>query len=550
MPASPTAPARPPLLPAWLHAALLALLLLCTSLPATASMYNMRFPGAWPGGRINWTYNPANRPANISDDEIIAAVSAAFAAWKLVCQVEGTYAGLSTATISPSPITSFVVGWLDFGSDQFHARGSHTSSNSGNYRPFTGGAIQINIANLNLRGLLDDGFMAGVFKHEIGHVLGLSHSDDPSSIMFANPYNGSRYYNNITGDDVAACADLYGGRGVAATQDLRAAPITSPLPVQAFVLASPATATVPTSSLAQITPTSGASYYFVTYWNQLPLGTELQRRWIAPNGNLFQTNTAANTSIASGRSTSLSTDYRFPFTGTWALQVTVNDQVGASVPFEVTRGEIDPVAGFEMALLGERDTGTPTLYKWRAVPYGRGSPSVAQRLVVNGQAASALTTTLQTGANTVALWMETDRPRYKLDQDDGQPAHSYDVMRQISFNAAANGTLLPAAPVVTASGTAPSASFSAALTMGAQQDYNIYVALMYNGVLLFRGPAGWTTTFGTALTTAKGPAVALVDLLRNHDIRTLPAGTTLWVGYGGDLVEMLNKGQFALARQF
>ncbi len=134
-----------------------------------------------------------------------------------MCQVEGVYGGLTNTPATHTPNNLFVVGYVDFGSGQFHARGTHTSSvSSGNCRPFTGGSIQINSANTELRAPFDGVLgnnMIDLFQHEIGHVLGLAHSDGPSSIMFANPYNNAQYESTIQGDDIAACAGLYGGRG-------------------------------------------------------------------------------------------------------------------------------------------------------------------------------------------------------------------------------------------------------------------------------------------------------------------------------------------------
>ncbi len=533
-----------------------ALALLLSSLAAQASMYNIRIPGGWANGRINWYYNPVNKPANLTDDEVIAAVSAAFASWKQVCQVEGVYAGLTTTPVSPAPSNQFVVGYTDFGSGQFHARGIHNSAGSGNVRPFTGGAIQINSVNTELRGLFDStaaNSMVGLFQHEIGHVLGLAHSDDPTSIMYANPYNTAQYELAQQGDDIAACAALYGGRGIITQPDLRSAPIASPLAAafQSYVHGALPTSAQPASSLAQIDAAGGATYYFSAYWKNLPLGTEFYRRWITPQGNFYQnSNKFTSTSVSSFNYSTYPQDYRFPYAGKWALQVVANGQVATNVPFEVTRGELAPVLPFEATVLGERDAASGQL-KWRAEAHGQGSPTTTQQLVANGQALGSLTAPTVAGSNTVALWMETDRPRYKLDQDDGQPTHSYDVVRQLTFStSAANGAISAAAPVVTQSGTRAAASINAQLSMPTARDQNIYLLMVWNGQLLFRGPGGWTTQFATPLVTAHGPAVASVDALRNYDIRTLPAGLTLWVGWGTDLLDVLNSGQFALLQQF
>jgi hypothetical protein len=57
-----------------------------------------------------------------------------------------------------------------------------------------------------------------MFLHELGHLLGLGHSDRPASILYANPYHPERgYMRNLKGDDIAGCVALYGASGKART---------------------------------------------------------------------------------------------------------------------------------------------------------------------------------------------------------------------------------------------------------------------------------------------------------------------------------------------
>lgn len=52
--------------------------------------------------------------------------------------------------------------------------------------------------------------LEGIMTHEIGHALGLSHSDVSASVMYASPYHSTGYMNTLRGDDANGCAVLYG----------------------------------------------------------------------------------------------------------------------------------------------------------------------------------------------------------------------------------------------------------------------------------------------------------------------------------------------------
>lgn len=520
-------------------------------LPATASMYLNPNPGAWPGGHITWYYNPAGRPANINDAEILAAVNASFATWQRACGIQATYGGLTTTPANPQPSGAYVIGWADLGSPQFYALGgARSSSTSGDYRPFTGGGVRINTNGSKpqaIRAKLDGATFVGVLNHEIGHSLGLAHSDDPVSIMFANPYNTDDYFLDLQGDDVSACAELYGGKGVIPVTDHRtAAPAATAFTMTASVQATQPTATPPSSSLSQIDAASGATYYFATHWQNLPAGAKVVRQTVSPYGGVYIVSPTLQ-EPASGFRFNVAPDYyRLPFAGRWAFQVLVNQQLAANVAFDVLHGQVDPVAAFEAAIVGERQA--DGVLNWRVVPYGRGKP-VQTRVIANGSALAASSAAPQAGGNTVEVWMETDRPRYKPNEGDGQPAHSFDVVRRASFAAAADGSLPAAAIQVNEWGTLTEYAANATVVLTEAADHGVYVAAMLGGTLYFRTAAGWSAQ-ATPLLSARGPAVVMFDALRNLDVRNLPAGTALFVGYGRSLDDVVGKQQYKLVHTF
>ena len=73
------------------------------------------------------------------------------------------------------------------------------------YFPYTDGFVWLNSSCTSATCVSG---MTSVLVHELGHLLGLGHSDTPDSIMFANPYT---FLRNPRKDDIRAVQTLYGG---------------------------------------------------------------------------------------------------------------------------------------------------------------------------------------------------------------------------------------------------------------------------------------------------------------------------------------------------
>ena len=64
------------------------------------------------------------------------------------------------------------------------------------------------VINTSFRWTLQD--VDTVMTHELGHAIGLNHSNLQASVMFANPYNSYEYQRTLRGDYANGCAALYG----------------------------------------------------------------------------------------------------------------------------------------------------------------------------------------------------------------------------------------------------------------------------------------------------------------------------------------------------
>lgn len=164
---------------------------------------------AWPSGVYQWYYNPSGQPAAISTEDAVAALHAAAARWAHVCNVNIQYMGLTNIApetqVDDQPDYVNVWGWKGFWRDDVYKSGYSLSWMSGDYTRIVDSDIVLNAFESWDLAKLD-----GVMTHEIGHSLGLAHSDVSESVMFANPYHSATYIRTLRGDDALGCAVLYG----------------------------------------------------------------------------------------------------------------------------------------------------------------------------------------------------------------------------------------------------------------------------------------------------------------------------------------------------
>lgn len=173
----------------------------------------------WPGV-YRWYFNTDNFPTGplanglpglaeaMTVDGVIGYVKLAMSRWSQMCNIDFQYQGLTSAPVGSNDGIN-VVGFASF-----NRIAPSVPTASGAAFPFYSGNqlvdadIGINIDNRT--GYWDQRGLDGLLMHEIGHAIGLAHSDVSTSIMFSNPINGTQYMQKIRGDDVAGCTALYG----------------------------------------------------------------------------------------------------------------------------------------------------------------------------------------------------------------------------------------------------------------------------------------------------------------------------------------------------
>ncbi|MDO4724522.1 MAG: choice-of-anchor D domain-containing protein, partial [Comamonadaceae bacterium] len=156
------------------------------------------------GGEIQWYYNDANRPAAYaSADEAIAALQNGMQQWQTVCNVRFVYKGTTSSLPGLALNGDFdgqsTIGWHDPGNNSVAGTGGVGTSN--------GQAVEGDV-------WLSSRYRANnkTIIHELGHMMGIAHSDVPDVVMSGPPLTS--YSPNpsqtLQPDDIAACRSLYG----------------------------------------------------------------------------------------------------------------------------------------------------------------------------------------------------------------------------------------------------------------------------------------------------------------------------------------------------
>jgi predicted Zn-dependent protease len=162
----------------------------------------------WTGGQINWYYNPANQPGNLATADVINALQTAALRWEGMCNLSFTYQG--TTTVAPNVRSTSatvdrvsVFGWGQL-TNEMAQYGAYTQWWYDGNHAMTDADVVINTSyQWSLQNV------EAIMTHELGHALGLNHSNLQASVMFSSPYNSYEFQRTLRGDDANACAALY-----------------------------------------------------------------------------------------------------------------------------------------------------------------------------------------------------------------------------------------------------------------------------------------------------------------------------------------------------
>jgi hypothetical protein len=189
--------------------------------------------GRW-DDTIRLVYDPDGAPAAYaSTAKVLTLVEEAYGYWTLISGVRFEMTGVNAFALddrdfdnNPEQRDGLVrISWDNIGgaAGQAGPIGRYFDSDLG-YYPYEDGTIEL---NKGVDVISSDFELIGVLVHEIGHLLGLGHSDNPDSVMYANPYNFLRYPR---ADDIRVMQVMYGAPAVALNPDVAVAAWVYPVP--------------------------------------------------------------------------------------------------------------------------------------------------------------------------------------------------------------------------------------------------------------------------------------------------------------------------------
>lgn len=309
--------------------------------------------GKWTDGIIPIAYNPGGAPANYQDPaKMLAYMQAAFSQWSNVSDVRFRFQGITNHLNSDREDKLVVVGWVN-SVEPFYGRSAPAWSDSDWYANWEAAGHTVytdGYVDLNATAIAKDDreFMPYILTHELGHILGLGHSDNPRSILYANPYGAFSDY--LLADDIQGAQSIYG-----LPDDFIPPPVlqTLNLPSKPYRSAPLALGTVGRTANADgswterstvnkvdaATPDNTVIFGQLTYL-PLPAGDALTVVTVSPDGAEFSRRKAAPTASTTQAPQTLYTDFGNKTQlqtqpGVWHQYGLINDTLFFNLALEV-----------------------------------------------------------------------------------------------------------------------------------------------------------------------------------------------------------------------
>ncbi len=159
---------------------------------------------------IEWWYNPANQYNGYSEKEIINRIKRAMNSWSKICSVKFEYRGKTSKKLSRSEDDIVIIGWdpKTSSNSSIIATAYHFPMVPTPKNRLRDGEIDINL-NIFYKFQWSLKEFQGIMTHEIGHLIGIGHSNKNNSIMSSTPYMKLSEQARLRKDDIRAAQKLY-----------------------------------------------------------------------------------------------------------------------------------------------------------------------------------------------------------------------------------------------------------------------------------------------------------------------------------------------------